>query len=72
MKIENYNKFINHMNNRQRLDLGKFETDILNEKFIKKCILSKENLSAPGLDRLTYQVFKYCPYTTAKLFKFIK
>jgi hypothetical protein len=59
------------MNNRQRLNLGKFEADILNEEAIKKCITSKGNLSASGLDRLIYPIFKYCPDKETKLFKFI-
>jgi hypothetical protein len=29
------------------------------------------NLSASGLDRLTYPIFKYCPDKAAKLFKYI-
>jgi hypothetical protein len=40
----------------------------LNEETIWKCIVSKGNLSAPGLDRLTYPIFKYCPEKAAKLF----
>jgi hypothetical protein len=35
MAIEEYNKFTNHMNNRQRLELGKFAIEILNEETIK-------------------------------------
>jgi hypothetical protein len=66
MKIEEYNEFIKHMNKRQ-----KFEADILNEEAINKCIISKGNLSAPGLDRLTYPIFKYCSDKATKLFKSI-
>jgi hypothetical protein len=43
----------------------------LNEETIKRCIKSKGNLSAPGLDRLTYPIFKYCPDKAEKLFKYI-
>jgi hypothetical protein len=31
MKIEEYNEFTKHLNNRQRLELEKFEAVILNE-----------------------------------------
>jgi hypothetical protein len=51
--------------------LTKFEAEILNEETIKRCITSKGNLSAPGLDRLIYPIFKYCPDKAAKLFKCI-
>jgi hypothetical protein len=71
MKIDEYNEFTKHMNKSERLNLGKFEGDILNEEVIKRCIKSKGNLSAPGLVRLTYPIFKYCPDKAAKLFKYI-
>jgi hypothetical protein len=43
----------------------------LNEETIKRWITSKGNLSAPGLDRLTYPIFKYCPDKATKVFVYI-
>jgi hypothetical protein len=70
MNIEDYNEFTKH-NKREKLNLTQFEAKLLNEEKIKKCIISKGNLSAPGLDRLTYPIFKYCLDKAAKLFKYI-
>jgi hypothetical protein len=69
--IEEYNIFTNHMNNRRKLELVMIKKKLLNEETIKKCIITKGNLSAPDLDRLTYPMFKYCPDKAAKIFKFI-
>jgi hypothetical protein len=70
MNIEEYNEYTKH-NKREKLNLSRFEADILNEETIKRCITSKGNLSAPDLDRLTYPIFKYCPDKAAKLFRYI-
>jgi hypothetical protein len=70
MNIEEYNEFVKH-NKREKLNLCMFEADILNEETIKRCIISKGNLPAPGLAHLTYPTFKYCPDKAAKLLKYI-
>jgi hypothetical protein len=49
MNVEKYNEFTKH-NKREKLKLTRFEVEILNEETIKRCIISKDNLSAPGLD----------------------
>jgi hypothetical protein len=70
MNIKEYNEFTKH-NKREKLNLIQFEAKLLNEEKIKECIISKGNLSAPGLGRLTYPIFEYCPDKAAKLFKYI-
>jgi hypothetical protein len=70
MNIKEYNEFTKH-NKTEKLNLINFETEILNDETITNSITSKGNLSAPGLDRLTYPIFKHCPDKAAKLFKYI-
>jgi hypothetical protein len=42
-KIEENNESIKHINNRQRTQLSKFNSEMLAELAIKRCIISKEN-----------------------------
>jgi hypothetical protein len=49
MNIVAYKEFTKH-NKRKKLNLSRFEAEILNKEAIKRCITTKGNLSTPGLD----------------------
>jgi hypothetical protein len=53
------------------LDIQEYQRDLLNKESSQSCIVSKRNLSAPGFDKLTKPIFKYCPEQSTEIFQII-
>jgi hypothetical protein len=68
LNLDEYNLFTEHEENNLSMSCSNFIRQITNKKRIIEMIKHKGKLSAPGLDKITYPIFKYLPEESADLF----